>query len=423
MHSPVVQASEIRYSDDGVREVIKSIILPLWNSYSFFVQYANIDNVTLTGHEFDSKLPSNPLDRWLLSVSQKMVKEVTEAMEDYNLTAAIDPMLAFIDQINNWYIRRNRRRFWKSGNDTDKLEAYASLYSALKTFALVAAPFIPFLTEEMWQNLKTEEDKESVHLMDYPVYNAKFRDEALEFQMATVQKAVSMGRALRNQYNLKNRQPLAEVALVTRNAEEKAVLDSMKDTISEELNVKAVVFHEREDELVEYKAKANFKVLGKQLGPKMKAAAGEIAKLSNDQIAAILDGSNISVMVDGDEVALNGENIIVERFEKDDLKVLNDGTLTVGLETKITDELQKEGYARDLVRGINNLRKESGFAITDRVTLSISGDSNLKGAFEMFKDYICSETLAVSAEWCDSLDGASVVEADTLKWEVKAVKA
>ncbi|MCR5607166.1 MAG: isoleucine--tRNA ligase [Treponema sp.] len=423
MHSAVVKADEIRYSDDGVRDVIKSIILPLWNSYSFFVQYANIDNVTCTGHEFDNKKPSNSLDCWILSVAQKMVKDVTAALDSYDLSAAIDPMLAFIDQVNNWYIRRNRRRFWKSGNDADKIEAYGALYSALKTFTLVAAPFIPFLAEEMWQNLKTDEDKESVHLMDYPLYNDKFRDEELEFQMATVQKAVSMGRSLRNQFNLKNRQPLASVALVTRNAEERKVLDSMKDTILEELNVKEVIFHEREDELVEYKAKANFKVLGKQLGGKMKLAAAEIAKLSGEKIAEILDNKAVSVTVDGEEVALNTENIIVERLEKEDLKVVNDGTLTVGLETKITDELKKEGYARDLVRGIQNLRKESGFEITDRINLCVSGDATLKSAFEMFKDFVTGETLATTAEWKDSIENGTVIEADDVKWTISVAKA
>ena len=421
MHSAVVKADEIRYSDEGVRDVIKSIILPLWNSYSFFVQYANIDGVTCTGHEFDSKLPENPLDRWILSVAQKMVKDVSSALDDYDLSAAIDPMLSFIDQINNWYIRRNRRRFWKSGSDADKLEAYGALYSALKTFALVAAPFIPFLTEELWQNLKTSEDKESVHLMDYPVYNEKFRDEDLEFKMASVQKAVSMGRSLRNQFNLKNRQPLASVALVTRNAEEKKVLSDMQNTIAEELNVKNVIFHEREDELVEYKAKANFRVLGKQLGGKMKAAAAEITKLSIEQIEQILDGKTVSIKVDGEDVSLNQENVLVERFEKEDLKVINDGTLTVGLDTKITDELQKEGYVRDLVRGIQNLRKESGFEVTDRIELSVGGSEVLKSAFEMFKDFISGETLASSAVWNDKTSGTDI-DCEDAKWTVSVKK-
>lgn len=423
MHSAVVKADEIRYSDEGVRDVIKSIILPLWNSYSFFVQYANIDGVECTGHEFDEKLPANPLDRWLLSVAQKMVSDVTAALDDYDLSSAIDPMLSFIDQINNWYIRRNRRRFWKSGNDSDKLEAYGALYSALKTFTLVAAPFIPFLSEEMWQNLKTSGDKESVHLMDYPVYNSRFRDETLEFQMATVQKAVSMGRSLRNQFNIKNRQPLASVALVTRNADEKKVLSDMKDTIVEELNVKEVVFHEREDELVEYKAKANFRVLGKQLGPKMKAAAAEIVKISTEMIEQILDGKTVTIKVDGEDVVLDSENVLVDRIEKEDLKIVNDGTLTVGLETKITDDLKNEGFARDLVRGVQNLRKESGFSVTDRIILTVGGDASLKNAFDMFKDFISGETLASSIEWNSDIAGGTVVDADESKWMVLVKKA
>ena len=421
MHSAVVKADEIRYSDEGVRDVIKSIILPLWNSYSFFVQYANIDGVTCTGHEFDYKLPENPLDRWILSVAQKMVKDVSFALDDYDLSAAIDPMLSFIDQINNWYIRRNRRRFWKAGSDADKLEAYGALYSALKTFALVAAPFIPFLSEELWQNLKTSEDKESVHLMDYPVYNEKFRDEDLEFKMASVQKAVSMGRSLRNQFNLKNRQPLASVALVTRNAEEKKVLSDMQNTIAEELNVKNVIFHEREDELVEYKAKANFRVLGKQLGGKMKAAAAEISRLSTEQIEQILDGKTVAIKVDGEDVSLNQENVLVERFEKEDLKVINDGTLTVGLDTKITDELKKEGYVRDLIRGIQNLRKESGFEVTDRIALSVGGSEVLKSAFEMFKDFISGETLASSAVWSENIFGTEI-DCEDARWTVSVKK-
>ena len=422
MHSAVVRADEIRYSDDGVREVIKSIILPLWNSYSFFVQYANIDGVVCTGHEFDEKLPDNPLDRWILSVAQNMVKNVTEALDNYDLSAAIDPMLAFIDQINNWYIRRNRRRFWKSGNDADKLEAYGALYSALKTLMLVAAPLIPFLTEAIWQNLRTDEDKESVHLMDYPVYNERFRDEKLEFKMAAVQKAVSMGRSLRNQFNLKNRQPLSSIALVTRDPAEKSVLESMIDTIREELNVKKVIFHEKEAELVEYSAKANFRVLGKQLGAKMKLAAAGIAKLAEKQIAEIIDGRKIAIDVGGESVQLDSENVIVERTEKEDLKVVNDGTLTVGLDTKITDSLKKEGYARDLVRGIQNLRKSSGFEITDRIKLYVSGESDLKDAFEEFKDFISNETLASASEWKEDLKDGVTVEADDKNWSISVEK-
>lgn len=423
IHSAVVRADDLRYSDEGVRDVIKNIILPLWNSYSFFVTYANIDKIQPTGHLFDEKLPSNPLDAWLLSITQKLVKDVTAGLDDYDLSGAVDPIVKFIDEMNNWYIRRSRRRFWKSENDSDKKEAYEALYIALKTFSLVASPFIPFITEQIWQNLKTADDKESVHLCDYPVYCENWRNEELEFKMATVQKAVSMGRSLRNTFNLKNRQPLSSVALVTRNEDEKRVLAEMEDSIREELNVKKVEFHDREDELVEYRCKANFKVLGKELGQKMKKAASVIQGLSSEQIQSILEGTNLSIDVDGTPIELNSEKILVERLEKDGLKVLNEGTLTVGLDSKITDELKKEGYVRDLVRGIQNLRKESGFEVTDRINLSVSGDYELKAAYEMFRDFVVSETLASSSEFTDSIADGAEVDADDKKWRISIVKA
>ena len=427
-HSAVVKADDLRYSDSGVREVLKNILIPLWSGYSFFVTYANIDGYTAKGTVFDSvnsgaKL-SNPLDAWIVSITQKMIQDVTAALDDYDLSTAIDPLINFIDQLNNWYIRRSRRRFWKSENDSDKTEAYEALYYALKSFSLVAAPFIPFLSEVMWQNLRTQKDAESVHLADFPVYNAKLRDETLEFRMNTVQKAVSMGRSLRNQFNLKNRQPLASTQLVTRNKEERAVLESMIDTIREELNVKQVIFHEREDELVSYKAKANFKVLGKELGSKMKAAASRIQELTSQAIDDIISGKKVTIDVDGASVDLDTEKVIVERIEKEDLKVVNDGTLTVGLDTKVTDELKKEGYVRDLIRGIQNLRKEKGLSVTDRIKLRVSanGDKDLKSAFEMFKDFISGETLATAAEVKDGALEASV-DADEKSWGITLEKA
>ena len=422
MHSQVVKADEIRYSDAGVRDVLKSILIPLWNSYSFFVTYANIDKVSPTGHMFDDSKPSNPLDAWLLSITQSLIEDVSNGLDSYDLSGAIDPIVKFIDQLNNWYIRRSRRRFWKSENDNDKAEAYEALYIALKTLAKVAAPFVPFITEEMYQNLKTSEDKESVHLCSYPLANKEWKNEELEFKMATVQKAVSMGHSLRNQFNLKNRQPLQAVALVTRNPEEKRVLAEMEDSIREELNVKEVVFHDREDELVEYKAKANFKVLGKELGPLMKNAAGIIAELSSEQIQSLLDGNTLTIDVADKSVELNSEKVLVERIEKDDLKVVNDGTLTVGLETKVTDELKKEGYVRDLIRGIQNLRKESGLNVTDRIILTYSGDDDLKAAFVKFSDLVCNETLATKVDYTSEKLSVEI-ESDDKKWGIKIEKA
>ncbi|MFI3258359.1 MAG: DUF5915 domain-containing protein, partial [Spirochaetales bacterium] len=428
MHSAAVKADDLKYSDEGVRDVLKGILIPLWNSYSFFVTYANIDKITAEGKLFDDKLPVNPLDRWILSITQKMVHDVRLALDNYDLSKAIDPIVAYTDKLNNWYIRRSRRRFWKSENDGDKTEAYETLYTAIKTFALVSAPVIPFISEAMWQNLRLEHDAESVHLADYPEYDESKRDTALEFEMDTVQKAVSMGRSLRYQYNLKIRQPLKSVEFVTRSSEEKTVLLSMEESIREELNVKKIVFHEREDELVEYRAKANFRTLGKELGPLMKEASNIIAELNQDSIQSLLDGATLSIDVKGKIIELTEEKIVIERIEKSNLCVVNDGTLTVALDSEITDELRLEGYVRDLVRGVQNLRKENGFEVNDRIRL-IAGCTqkehyaDLQKAFNDFSDYIATETLCTETVWKDADFTGSKIETGECMWEVAIEKA
>jgi isoleucyl-tRNA synthetase len=436
MHSAVVKADDLKYSDEGVRDVLKGILIPLWNSYSFYVTYANIDGVKrpAAGSKVDLSEISNPLDRWLVSITERLVSEVTGALDAYDLSRAIDPIVDFIDQLNNWYIRRSRRRFWKSENDTDKAQAYECLYHALKKLALVAAPVIPFVTESMWQNLRAEGDAESVHLASYPEYDASRRDDALEFKMKTVQKAISMGRSLRYQYNLKTRQPLKAAELVTRDGEEKKVLVEMEESIREELNVKEVIFHDKEEDLVEYQAKANFRVLGKELGPSMKVAAGEIERLTSSGIQSILDGSTLSIEVEGKSVELTAEKIIVNRIEKANLRVVNEGTLTVGLDTEVTEDLLLEGCVRDLVRGVQNLRKERGLEVTDRIKLVVSagtgasgdeGKALLEKAFNRFRDYLSAETLASSATWVDSLASASdaaTIESGDENWVADLAK-
>ena len=428
MHSAVVKADDLKYSDDGVREVLKGILIPLWNSYSFYVTYANIDKIDRPEGKAAGSSP-NPLDRWILSITEKMVKDVTEALDAYDLSRAIDPIVDFIDLLNNWYIRRSRRRFWKSENDGDKAQAYDTLYRALKKFALVAAPVVPFITESIWQNLRVTGEPESVHLADYPVYDESLRDLALEFKMETVQKAVSMGRSLRYQFNLKTRQPLKAVELVTRNPDEKTVLLEMEESIREELNVKEVIFHDKEDELVEYQAKANFRVLGKELGGAMKIAAEAIEKLSSGEIQSILDGSTLSIEVEGKRVELTVDKIIVNRIEKANLKVVNEGTLTVGLDTEVSEDLLLEGCIRDLVRGVQNLRKERGLEVTDRINLTVSAKSaTLKKAFDHFGEYLMSETLATRAVWVDdfaNLAGTTpvMIEAGDENWEADIARA
>jgi len=406
VHSAVVKADDLRYSDDGVREVMKSLIIPLWNAYSFFVTYANIDNVT------PASAPEkcvNPLDQWILSETQTLIEKTGGALDSCDLSRAIDPILKFIDLLNNWYIRRSRRRFWRSAgadgeNDSDKLEAYGTLYEALKTLITVSAPFMPFITDAIWQNLRKDNDPESVHLCDFPDVNEKRRDKALEFRMASVMSAVSIGRSLRSQYNIKMRQPLRKAELVTRNQEEKKSLIEMSDIIREELNVKELVFSENEEDLIEYEVKANFRILGKELGKDMKAAAAKIEKLSHSEIQSVMEGASLSIDISCEDgsvkpLEITAEKLDIRRNEKASLRVLNEGTLTIGLDTEITRELSMEGDIRDLIRGIQNTRKEIGLSVTDRIELFVHGSESLKEAWDCFKETVAEETLAPKAEW------------------------
>jgi isoleucyl-tRNA synthetase len=421
VHSAVVKADDLRYSDEGVRDVMKSIIIPLWNAYSFFVTYANIDKAETPAAPGQ---PSNPLDKWILSEAENLAEKTGAALDAYDLSRSIDPLVVFIDLLNNWYIRRSRRRFWRSGDstDADKTEAYGTLYEVLKKLVTVAAPFMPFTTEAIWQNIRRGGDKESIHLEDFPVPQEERRDRDLEFKMASVQRAVSMGRALRSQYNIKVRQPLKTVELVTRQAEEKKVLLEMEDIIREELNVKNVVFRDNEEDIVEYQARANFRVLGKELGKDMKAAAERIEELSQAEIQGLLEGATLSIDCGGRAVEITPEKLDIRRIEKANLKVLNEGTLTVGLDTEVTEELSREGDVRDLVRGVQNARKEAGLEVTDRIALCIYGSARLKQAWEAFSDYVASETLAVSMEWGES--GEMIpLEAGDETWFVKLAKS
>lgn len=403
MHSACVKAEDLRYSDTGVKEVLKNVIIPLWNSYSFFVTYANIDKVR---PEQAPENPENPIDRWILSETQGLVQQVSEQLDLYDLQKGINPIVEFIDLLNNWYIRRSRRRFWRpeSKNDVDKRQAYETLYSVLITLVQVAAPFIPFITEEIYGNLKAKGLPESVHLTDFPVYDPGRRDVELEQKMKLTRQAVSMGRALRTLHNLKIRQPLKALHLVTKDQQEKRILIEMEDLIKDELNVRSLVFRENEEELVVYTAKPNYRVLGKQLGKDMKAAAARIEGLSMREIQSLLEGATLSMEIGRGDTALRvfdltEEGVIIARTEKENLKVLNEGSLTVALDPELSDELIQEGMARDLVRGIQNLRKEMDLEVTDRIELFLFGSQRVKEAVEANEGSLKYDTLAVSWQW------------------------
>ncbi len=396
MNSAVVKGEDLKYSDEGIKDVLKGFIIPFWNAYSFFVTYANIDNFEPKGVPAE---PDNPLDRWILSEAEYLVSEVTGQLDRYDLSRAISFIIRYIDLLNNWYIRRSRRRFWRSENDNDKIQAYETLYSVLMTIIHVAAPFIPFITEEIYLNLKTEEMPESIHLSDYPVADSSKRDTDLEKKMEITRQAVSMGRALRSIHSLKIRQPLKSLYVVTRDPRERAVLREMEDIIIEELNVKDVIFRENEEDLVEYRAKANFKVLGRTLGKNMKAAAKKIEELSMTEIQSLLDGATLHVDYGTGVLELKEDGIVIQRLEKENLKVLNEGSLTIGLDSQITEELLQEGAVRDVVRSIQNLRKDRNLEVTDRIILRLSGSEWLQKAVSSFEDHLLTETLADELHW------------------------
>lgn len=394
MNSALVKAEELNFSGDGVKEVLRAFHLPLWNSYSFFVTYANVDGWEAEHGQIPLKDIKNPLDRWILSALERVVGEVNTQMDRYDLQRSITPFLEFIDQLTNWYIRRSRRRFWKSELDAEKKGAYTTLYRVLCRLAQVIAPFTPFIAEAVYRGLRTAAMPESVHLTDYPEAESALRDSALETEMDLAIRTVSMGRALRNQHKIRVRQPLKVIHLVTTDPAEREILGRLGEIVREELNVKQVLFDENEDALVELSVKANFKTLGKRLGKEMKRAADCIAGLDAARARRLRDGQAVTVR-DGDFVLeLTPEDVLFSRSEKQGLFVMNEGTLTVALDATLDAALVAEGLAREVVHHVQKLRKDAGLEVTDRIELLYDGDGAVLKVIDGFKDYIRIEVLA-----------------------------
>ena len=408
--SSLVRADDLKFNDDMVKDVLKSLLIPLWNAYSFFVTYANID-----GYEpgkTDYKDLKNPLDRWIISATNRLILNVQTAFDTYDVQGACNAIKAFVDDLNNWYIRRSRRRFWRSENDSDKKEAYDTLYKVLMTTMQVACPLVPFVTEEIYQNLRTDDMPESIHLTFWPEYKAEERDEKLEEEMSLAMKAIAMGRALRSSSNLKIRQPLSQFFIVDRDENERNILSRSSDIIKEELNVKKVLIESNETDLVTYSAKANFKVLGSKLGKSMKEVAAIIQGFKSEEIASLLDGNVKTVEYSNGSIDISDKDLAIQRSEKENVKVLNEGNLTVGFDTNVTEELLLEGIARDIVRLIQSERKDSGFEVSDHINVEIKGEGRIDDAVKAFSSYISQETLSNSLEIKDN-DGKESEVADS----------
>ncbi len=409
IYSPVVRAESLRFSEEGVKHSLRHLLLPWWNAYSFFVTYANIDGWT---PEQSVPQRDNLMDRWIQSSLARLEQQVTEAMDRYDLQASVRPFVQFIEDLTNWYIRRSRRRFWKSEDDADKVQAYSTLYDVLLGLCKIAAPFTPFIAETIYQNLRTDGMPESIHLCDFPTAADAKRDEVLEGQMALVMSAVEQGRTLRGEYKIKNRQPLARMHVVCDDSTLLANIQELESLISDELNVREVVFGTDSSELATIQAKPNFKQLGPKLGPLMKKAVPLIGSLTDEQIEAITSGETIAVELEGQTVELTADDIEVMRHPKEGMAVSTEGSLVVGLDTQLNDDLITEGLAREFINKIQNMRKEMDLEVTQRIRIGFKGDEAIGTAVDEYREYIEAETLALA---CAEQDGEGEMNA---QWEL-----
>lgn len=390
----------LKFDEDGVQEVARTYFGKLYQTYSFFAMYANVDG-------FDGKAAELPLekrpeiDRWIISELNTLIKNVTEAFEDYEPTRAGRMISTFvIDNLSNWYVRLCRKRFWAGEMDDDKLSAYQTLYRCLFTVSKLMAPIAPFYADRLYGDLKAasaENGCVSVHLSAFPKVEASEIDTTLEQRMELAQKVTSMVLSLRKKEHVIVRQPLQKICIPATDACQKENIEAMSQLILDEVNVKELEFVE--GDMLEKKVKCNFRVMGKKFGKLMKAVAAAVGALSQDAINELSVNGSVQVDVDGQTVEIVREDVEIVSEDIPGWTVANDGALTVALDLEITEELKNEGMAREIVKRIQAYRKSSGFEITDHIHVVLSHDDNLQKAVEAYRDYICSQVLADKLEF------------------------
>jgi isoleucyl-tRNA synthetase len=395
LSSPAVKAEDMRFSEKGVEHILRQVLIPFWNSFVFLSTYAKIYHFKPGA----AKKPAALIDRWILSMLQKVIREVEAGMDAYDLNKAVEPFVGFVDQITNWYIRRCRSRFWADEESADRREAFETLYTVLLQLSKVAAPFIPFLSDAIYRELRTETMPESVHLCDFPKYDAHLRDEELEKEVEAAQAAVSLGHALRKEYKLKVRQPLQKAHLITSNKELLHSLEKQMQLIADELNVKEVELHSDEGKFVQWLVKPNFPVLGKKIGKLIPLAKETMQKFDRKQIQTLAAGGNLRVEIGGESVELEPGDVQIERKVKEGLAAGNEGELTVALDTELSEALLEEGLARELVNKINTMRREMEFEVVDRIRICLQTTPRVMACFAKYRDYICHEVLAVDVQF------------------------
>lgn len=404
----------LKFSEEGVKEVYSKYTSTFKNSYSFFEMYANADNIDPREYNIPVK-ERELIDRWLLSKLNKLVRDVNLAYQEFDLNKVAKLVVPFLnDDLSNWYIRSNRRRFWDSELTESKKAVYLTTYEVLVTLCKLCAPLTPFLTEEIYKNLTGEE---SVHLAEFPVEDTNLIDEVVEERMDLVRDVCSLGRFAREEVNIKVRQPIQSLILPKS---DELIIGDLLAVIKEELNVKEILFKDDMSEYLEYVVKPNFKVLGKALGARIKELQGMLANASNEQVNKINDGG-LMVSLGGDDFTITPEMVIMEVKQRDGFASASNNRTCVVLETELTEELILEGLAREFVRKVQSLRKDADFVITDHINIYYNGSSAVDKMLEVYKDYVMGEVLGEKLIKDESLDNYSDMNDEKVAIKVERI--
>ena len=417
----------LKFDFDGIEEVRRKFFGTLYNTYSFFALYANVDGFTFAEPEIPvEKRPE--IDRWIISLLNSLIKEVDEQLSAYEPTRAGRAISDFVnDNLSNWYVRLNRKRFWGGAMTDDKLSAYQTLYTCLETVAKLMAPIAPFYADRLYTDLTTAtgRDNRSVHLANFPVSCDRYIDSALEERMQIAQSMTSMVLALRRKVNIKVRQPLTTLMVPVLNQDQQAHIEAVKDLVLSEVNVKEMKFVDNAAGILVKRVKPDFKKLGPRYGKIMKLLAAAIAAMSQPDIAEFEKNGSFTFDIDGQQATIEKGDVEVVSEDIPGWLVANEGNLTVALDITVTDELRREGVARELVNRIQNIRKTSGFDITDKIDVYIASNEETDQAVKEYRDYMSRQVLANTFEIVDTLSGEGVSELDfdTFKVNIKIVKS
>ena len=415
----------LKFDIEGVEEVKRKFFGTLYNTYSFFSLYTNLDKFSYA--EAEIPLAERPeLDRWILSELHTLIQKVDEYYAEYEPTKAARAISDFTqDYLSNWYVRLSRRRFWKGDYQTDKISAYQTLYTCMVTIAKLGAPIAPFFMDKLYLDLNSvtkKETFESVHLSDFPKYDASFVDKSLERKMENAQTISSLVLSLRAKEKIKVRQPLQKIMIPVDSAQQREEIKAVENLIKHEVNIKEIELLEDASDILVKQIKPNFKVLGPRFGKDMKLIASEIQKLGADDIKNIEQNNTLDIDCNGKIITLQREDVEITSQDIEGWLVANEGKITVALDVTITEPLREEGIARELVNRIQNLRKDSGFEVTDRITVQIQNDQNIEQAINNNLDYIKTETLTDNLEIINQIDNGIEIAFDDVNTKLSIQK-